>query len=138
MINVYLIPTDRLDEFWPFIVEFMEGAAKYTYGRYAAEDIYELIAGGDHELWVTYENDDTIIGATVTAVYNYPKTRTLAMIFCGGIRFAEWKDIIIPMLQEYARMNGCDRLESNARKGWAKVLKSYGYKQKSVYFELPV
>jgi hypothetical protein len=138
MINVYLTPIERLDEYWPYIEDFMAGAARFTYGRYEAEDIYDLLAGGDHELWVTYEDDETIIGATVTAVYNYPKTRTLSMVFCGGVRFAEWKDIIIPMLREYAKMAGCDRLESNARKGWAKIFKNDGYVQKSVYFELPL
>ena len=80
MINVYLTPIERLDEYWPYIEEFMAGAARFTYGRYEAEDIYDLLAGGDHELWVTYEDDETIIGATVTAVYNYAR-RGWAKIF---------------------------------------------------------
>ena len=55
---VTLIPLDYIDDVWPEIEAFMEGAAKYTYGRFNAEDI--------------------------KAVSGYSPTRTYFCVSCGG------------------------------------------------------
>ena len=41
MIEVSLVPTQFIDTCWAKIEPFMERAAKYTYGRYTSDDIYD-------------------------------------------------------------------------------------------------
>ena len=44
MIKVYQIPFEQFDQYWPHIEGYMERAAKYTYGKFKAEDIKELFS----------------------------------------------------------------------------------------------
>jgi hypothetical protein len=137
MIEVSMVPTQYVDTCWKRIEPFMEGAAKYTYGRYTSDDIYNCVEDGSHELWVAYEGNE-FKGAVVTNIIVYPKRKLLAMAFCGGYNLKTWKEPMLALLQRYAKDMGCDGIESTARSGWAKVFKTDGYKQHWVTFELPV
>lgn len=137
MIQVSLVPTQYINTCWGKVEPFMEKAAVYTYGRYTSDDIYDCVKDGSHQLWVAYE-DSKFKGAVVTNVACYPKRKLLAMAFCGGYNLSEWKAPMLAILQSYAKNVGCDGIESTARRGWAKIFKSDGYKQHWVTFELPV
>jgi len=115
----------------------MEKAAKYTYGRYTVDDIYDSIKEHGYQLWVAYE-DETILGAVATQFITYPKRKVLSMTFCGGTQLHQWKDPMLALLQRFAADMSCDGIEATARKGWAKIFKSDGYKECWVTFELPI
>jgi hypothetical protein len=137
MIEVSLVPTQLIDTCWDQIKPFMEKAAKYTYGRYTSDDIYDSVVEHDHHLWVAFDKTG-IKGAVVTNIIVYPKRKLLAMAFCGGQDLKEWKDPMLNLLQRFAKDMGCDGIESTARAGWAKIFSNDGYKQHWVTFELPV
>jgi hypothetical protein len=137
MIEVSLVPTQLIDTCWGQIEPFMEKAAKYTYGRYTSDDIYDSVVEHNHHLWVALDKTG-IKGAVVTNIIVYPKRKLLAMAFCGGQDLKEWKDPMLNLLQRFAKDMGCDGIESTARAGWAKIFINDGYKQHWVTFELPV
>jgi hypothetical protein len=115
----------------------MEKAAAYTYGRFTVDDIYDSVTEHDYHLWVAFE-EQKILGAVVTQFMVYPKRRTLSMTFCGGEQLVRWKDPMLALLQRFAADMNCDGIEATARKGWAKIFKTDGYKERWVTFELPV
>jgi hypothetical protein len=115
----------------------MERAAKYTYGRYTSDDIYDSVVEHNYQLWVAFD-ETGIKGAVVTNIGIYPKRKLLTMAFCGGQDLKEWKDPMLSLLQRFAKDMGCDGIESTARAGWAKIFSNDGYKQHWVTFELPV
>tara|TARA_R110000868_G_C10637928_1_gene743848 strand:- start:88 stop:519 length:432 start_codon:yes stop_codon:yes gene_type:complete len=137
MIQVSMVPKQYVPTCWPMIEPFLEKAAKYTYGRYTVDDIYDSIVDYDYELWVAFE-DNEIKGAVVTNSVTYPKRKLLCMSFCGGVGLKDWKDPMLAILQRYARDTGCDGIEATARRGWAKVFQLDGYKSNWVTFELPI
>jgi hypothetical protein len=137
MIEVSLVPKQFIDTCWEQIEPFMQKAAKYTYGRYTSDDIYDSVVEHDHHLWVAFDKTG-IKGAVVTNIIVYPKRKLLAMAFCGGQDLKEWKDPMLNLLQRFAKDMGCDGIESTARAGWAKIFSNDGYKQHWVTFELPV
>lgn len=137
MIQVSMVPRELVDSCWEQVKPYMEKAAKYTYGRYTCDDIYDSVKEHDYQLWVAFE-EGKIKGAVVTNVIIYPKRKLLCMAFCGGIELVKWKDPMLAILQKFAANIGCDGIEATARKGWAKVFKNDGYKQHWVTFELPV
>jgi hypothetical protein len=137
MIEVSLVPTQFIDTCWAQIEPFMERAAKYTYGRYTSDDIYDSVVEHNYQLWVAFD-ETGIKGAVVTNIGIYPKRKLLTMAFCGGQDLKEWKDPMLSLLQRFAKDMGCDGIESTARAGWAKVFSNDGYKQHWVTFELPV
>jgi len=137
MIEVSLVPTQFIDTCWAQIEPFMERAAKYTYGRYTSDDIYDSVVEHNYQLWVAFD-ETGIKGAVVTNIGIYPKRKLLTMAFCGGQDLKEWKDPMLSLLQRFAKDMGCDGIESTARAGWAKIFSNDGYKQHWVTFELPV
>lgn len=122
---------------WPLIKEYMDGAAKYTYGRFTTEDILVGLIRGGQELWIAYE-DEKIYGAVVTEFMQYPQMKTLVMHFTGGIELPRWKNEMLELLQRFAQDNECKIIESYGRPGWAKVFEDDGYKSRFTFYELPV
>lgn len=136
MMQVSMVPQEYVDYSWPFVEKYLEGAAKYTYGRYEVEDIYKAIKDWQYTLWVAFDGEK-IKGAVVTNVVTYPKKKFLGLHFCGGIELHEWQEPMMKLLQAWAYDNGCDGLEATARLGWAKALKEYNYKPLWQSFEIP-
>jgi hypothetical protein len=135
--EVSLVPREYIDGCWGQIEGYLEGAAKYTYGRFSVDDIKDCITDYDYQLWIAFE-DDKIYGAVVTEIVQYPRCKMLAMQFTGGIELKKWKDPMLSLLKRWARDNGCDKIESPGRPGWARVFKNDGYEAKFITYELPV
>jgi hypothetical protein len=135
--QIALVPAQYMDFCWPKIEKYLDGAAKYTYGRFSVTDIKSCITDYDHHLWVAYDGED-FYGAVVTQFLHYPGKKMLAMHFAGGIKLVDWKDPMLLTLQKIARDSGCSGIEVTGRAGWLKIFKNDGIKQNFVTFELPV
>jgi len=137
MMYVSAVPTEYLDTCWPQVEAFLDGAAKKTYGRYTVDNIYDRIVEDGYQLWIAFE-DTKVKGAVVTNIITYPQRKLLSMTYCGGENLAEWKDPMLDILRRYAKDVGCDAIEAVARRGWAKIFKNDGHKERWVTFELPL
>ena len=135
--HISLVPPDQIDNCWPFVRGYLAGAAEYTYGRYMTQDVYEGFKKDGNILWIAF-NDEGIKGAVVTNFVQYPRKRFLMILFVGGVGVGEWQRPMIQMLQKYAKDTECDGIESTARLGWERQLRSEGYKPLWKTFELPV
>jgi hypothetical protein len=135
--QISLIPYEHLDEVWPKIEEYMEGAAEYTFGRFIAEDILDGLKTKPQQLWIAY-NETEILGGVVTEIMVYPRMNTLTMHFTGGKELPKWKDPMLSALQLFAQANDCSVIESFGREGWGRVFKNDGYKSRFTVYELPV
>jgi hypothetical protein len=60
------------------------------------------------------------------------------MQFTGGVELKKWKKPMLELLQRWARDNGCEKIESPGRPGWARVFRDDGYEAKFITYELPV
>lgn len=130
-----VLPEDY-DNFWHLIQEYMDGAAKYTYGRFTVEDILEGLKTKDQQLWIAY--DDKVYGAVVTEIAEYPQMKSLVMHFTGGIELPKWKDEMLALLRRFAKDQGCKTIESFGRTGWKRIFKNDGFKSQFMFYELPV
>jgi hypothetical protein len=135
--KITAIYPEDYNSIWGDIKEYMEGAAKYTYGRYDVDDIKaELVKNSNQQLWIAF--DEKIYGAVVTEILQYPKKRTLIMHFTGGIELPKWKDEMLSVLRSFARDNKCDCIESLGRAGWKRVFKHDGISPKFMFYELDI
>lgn len=137
MIQISLVPAEYVDTCWSKVEGFIDKAAKYTYGRYTASNIYDMVKEGDYQLWVAFEGD-VFKAAVVTNIMVYPQKKMLGMQFCGGEDINSWIKPMIALLKKFAKDVGCEGLESTARPGWAKIFKNDGYRANWVTFELPL
>ena len=119
------------------IHDYLVKTAKYTYGRFNAEDIKQNLLNTEKQLWVAYKGVQ-IYGFVVTEIVEYPQMRTLMMHFTGGIHLNKWKNNMLKTLQKFAKEFNCDVIESYGRKGWGKVFEQDGYKPRFIYYELPL
>lgn len=136
--KISYVPLEHLNFCWPKVEGYIDGAAKYTYGRFTVDDIKTCITDYNHVLWVAYEDLDTVYGAVVTEFLHYPRKKMLAMHFAGGIKLNKWKEPMLHTLQCFARDTDCEGIEVTGRAGWLKIFKRDGIKQNHVTFELPV
>jgi hypothetical protein len=125
-----------IDQVWTDIESYIEGAAKYTHGRYTADDIRQTFKEGGQQLWIAY--DDKIYGAVITEIMEYPQMRALVMHFTGGIELPKWKDEMLSVLRSFAKDANCQTIESFGRTGWKKVFSKDGFKSKFMFYELSV
>lgn len=135
--QVSIVPIEFIEQVWPKIQGYMEGAAEYTYGRFTAPDIKAGLFIEDQHLWIAFDGEE-VYGAVVTEFGNYPQKKTLIMHFTGGKELPQWKPMMLEMLQRFAKENGCAVIESYGRPGWERVFKDDGFKSRFMFYELPV
>jgi hypothetical protein len=135
--NVSLVTIDQIENIWPLIEKYLDGAAKYTHGRFKVEDIRNRLYTAPQQLWIAYE-DLKVYGAVVTEITQYPQMTSLVMHFTGGEDLPKWKDDMLHLLQRFAKDQGCAVIESYGRPGWEKVFKNDGFKSRFMFYELPV
>lgn len=131
-----VIPKD-IESMWPFIEGYMKRAAKYTYGRYEAEDIKEGLLNKPQQLWIAFD-DTKIYGAVVTEITEYPRMKVLTVHFLAGVEFETWKDPMLKLVQQFGKDNGCKLIDSYGRPGWERVWANYGYTKRFIFYELPL
>ena len=135
--QVSIVDTKDIETMWPFIEGYMKRAAKYTYGRFEAEDIKEGLLKNPQQLWVAFD-DKKIYGAVVTEVTKYPRMTALTVHFLAGIEFESWKEPMLKLVQQFGKDNGCKLIDSYGRPGWEKVWANYGYTKRFIFYELPL
>lgn len=135
--QISLVPNDRIMEAWGHVEPFMEMAADVTNGRYTSLDILDALLNLNHDLWIVFD-EQSIKGALVTAIKQYPSKRYLELSFIGGEDGHSWKDQMLDVMRRWAHDNSCDGIESCARLGWARIFKEDGYRPMWQVFELPL
>jgi hypothetical protein len=135
--QVSIVDTKDIESVWPFIEGYMKRAAKYTYGRFEAEDIKDGLLKEPQQLWIAFD-DDKIYGAVVTEITKYPRMTALTVHFLAGIKFETWKDPMLKLVQQFGKDNGCKLIDSYGRPGWERVWANYGYTKRFIFYELPL
>ena len=133
--NVSIVPGNHVNNVWESVRGFLAPAVKVTNGRYMLYDVYEASKAGTMQLWIAFDDKNEIIGCEVTTITDYPSKRVLTSLFTGGRNIRLWKDPMMAMLVRWAEDNGCTAIEGYGRKGWLKMLDSYGVKQALIMFE---
>lgn len=135
--QVSLVLPEHIESVWPSIETYMQGAAEYTFGRYTVEDIKKGLYEKPQHLWIAFK-DNEMFGTVVTEVFEYPRMKALVMHFTGGKELTLWKSPMLEVLQKFAKDHGCNIIESYGRRGWGKVFENDGFKEKFMFYELPV
>lgn len=129
-----LVLPEHIDTCWERVLPIIAPAVATSHGRYSPHDLYVELCNGQQQLWVCFD-DDGIHGAATTRLVNYPQRRVLSGHFCGGTRMHEWKAPLLGLLERFARDHDCDGMEMLGRRGWERVLDSFGWKPSHVTFE---
>ena len=136
--DITLFPNESIDILWTRLKPYFEGASKYSYGRYTAQDIRNKITNSPTcYIWIAHEGDE-VFGFVIAEPTLYPQTKALNMHFTGGKEGMKWKADMLKTIQDFAYRTGCDIIESQGRSGWEKIFKEDGFKPRFTFYELPV
>jgi hypothetical protein len=84
------------------------------------EDILGGLTDGRYQI---FENAG---GSVITQVVHRPRKNYLNCFIVGG-RMPDVFDLV-PAMQDYARLNDCDSIQSAGRRGWERVIPQLGWK----------
>ncbi len=93
------------------------------------DTILERLTATSCQLWVAYDADQ-IIAACVTELPTIGTRKVCNVISCGGTRMDEWLGLSLPVIEAWAKHNGCTAMRfPEIRPGWQRVLKDYQLKK---------
>lgn len=127
------IPQAALQDAWPLVENWIANACRSSRGRFEAEDVFADLYAKRKQLWVA-ARDGVIEACMVTEIANYPRARVCVINICVGHDRAHWKRLL-PEVEEWARMQRCTKIESVARKGWARALEKDDWEMSHIFIE---
>lgn len=87
------------------------------------EDVIGHLYKREWQLWVTGIGRQ-IDACAVTEIVLYKRKKVCNIRICTGQNRQHWQSLM-PFLESWAIAQGCTKMESIARKGWAKILKDW-------------
>ena len=124
--KVSIVPPDRVADCWEEVAPLLQPAVDRSGGRFLIEDVYHLLAIGENQLWVIFE-EGKIVACCTTAFTEYPQKRMLTGQFLGGNNLKDWAPKLEQVLERWGRDHGCAGIELTGRKGWVRVLGKLGW-----------
>ncbi len=112
------IPHTEVESVWGEIVGLIVKACESCNGRYLATDVKKLLKDRKWQLWVYRESD--IQAICVTEILLYPRKKYCRIVMGIGRDRTAWQDHR-KTIEEWARSQGCDGIESIARIGWKRI-----------------
>jgi hypothetical protein len=132
-----VVPREVVDVVWDDAVKVLKPAVDTSGGKLTIDHVYSGIMSGGYVLWVVMDAN-RIIATLVTRVTQYPMKKVLIVEWIGGSRMDEWLPLTHDVLKDFARKNGCSRMEGYGRKGWTKPLAEHGWSVDYVAYGMEV
>lgn len=125
MPDIQLMAVDpaRVKEIWPAARPLIEKAYKDADQDVPFNILYDLIMGR-RLLWLAVDENEDIIAAMLTQLFNMVSGKMCRMQQCGGARMQEWKHLR-KRIEDYARAEGCTSVMLEGRSGWARIMPDY-------------
>lgn len=128
------IPVDALAFVWPTARHQLLRAMNRPGSRRHIGEIRDALWAKKMMLWLVYDGTE-IIAVLTTVVNNYPQRRMLTIDCAAGYRVRDWLSLVLATFDEYAVDMDCEGVETGGRRGWARLLAAYGWKQTMVVCE---
>ena len=81
------------------------------------------VLSGRALLWLAVV-DGEIKAALVTQIHEAQTWRACEILAIGGDGMKQWFHLL-PMIEQYAKMNGCKKVYFTGRIGWERVMETY-------------
>lgn len=94
----------------------------------------DAVAEKRWQLWLARTPENRIQAVIVTSISIYPQTKALRIRMVMGDEREVWEGAILE-LERWGRTNGCRLVEGEARLGWARIAKQYGYRNTHTILE---
>jgi len=126
------IPPECVSRIWKGPVSDLIDAGFAASDVPMPDDLLEQLRYGTRLLWAVATPDGEIVAAMLTQIFEMRSGKACKMLECGGSRLEDWAKFC-DHIEQYAKVEGCDRVLVVGRPGWSRVL--HGFKVTSVTLE---
>lgn len=132
---LYGIQKHLIDEVWDEVRPWIAAACKTSRGKFDENDIRMGLLLGEDQLWIW--RTETAYAVGITRLCNYPKQRVCTVRIVTGTNRSEWQIPAMETLERWAKANGCQAMELQARPGWWRgfLRRLGGYEMTHLYVE---
>lgn len=117
------VPVQYLREVWPHVVGMLAEVVERSDGRWTLKDMGARFLSGEWHMWVVYDGSYRAVLAT-ELFHEASGMKAARIVFCTGLGAKQWVGLVAD-IEQWAREQGCARVEMLARKGWARHLEDY-------------
>ena len=126
---------EKVKEVWILVKDLIQKACEYSDGFADAENFKEWLEQGTMQLWVAWDNEKKkVICVCITEVKQYPKYKVCGCKITTGNSFKKWVNFM-DYVMEWAKEEGCRKMEIHTRPGWERILKPKGFFKTHVQLE---
>lgn len=118
------IPSRHMMQVWPQLWPLIKPAWELDPEH---PDLLAGIRKRDFQLWAVYKDGKVIAGIATKLLREATSGNLLAHLWLvGGSRVPEWLPDFMAKFSAWARAEGCVRITAAGRKGWDRLVRSYG------------
>lgn len=126
--RVELLEDENFLKFWPGIAEEMD-KIPHTWEDLTKESIETRALNGTIQVWGIGDDVIRMILFTQIAIYPTGKVLEIFWAFGEGKLWEPAAACVDYTINEFAKMQGCKRIDIIGRGGWEKVLAPHGFKK---------
>jgi hypothetical protein len=128
------IKPEKIDALPVEVWQQLERSFEFAGGTVQLEDMIPLYKSTDAQLWLIVDGTTNgLLGVISTEIAIYPRANSLIIGFCAGVDVQRWLHWLGP-LEAWAASKGCTLSEPHGRRGWARLLRGYGYEEAYTVF----
>lgn len=121
-----IVPQFHIEDVWIKVLPyFLNGEDRWN-TFYTLEEIKKNLIYGKQQLWIMVDGND-VIGAVMTQIDDFPKTKSLRVLFLGGKGFKRSMIKEMKKIESWAKSKGCTVVDFLGREEWYSLLKMMGY-----------
>ena len=121
---------------WPLIEPWVVEALHNGAANDQPEGVRVALALGAMQLWLAWD-DNRAHGCCITELYDSSRGKTCGLVVVAGLDFKRWRPLI-GTIKQWARAEGCTRLEAAGRDGWQRYVRSDGWRKVRTVIEMSI
>jgi len=136
--NLLLITPEEALRQLPVLTKYFNKAIAHGQGESTLTDYMRKILNKQAQCWLAIDGAH-IVGVGLTEILEYAQHKTVHIIVFSCDDFEKCYSLF-PIVEEFAKQQGCTAVEQWGRKGWAKALPKYvpGFEEAYVVMRKPI
>lgn len=118
------VPPDQAASMWPHVEAFIAEALQTGLSDDSLDDVRRSVLGGQSILWIIWGDENRLMCAGTTLIRQTARGKICIMTTLAGREMGRWRELG-PVVEKYAKEEGCAFMRLYGRAGWARVLPDY-------------
>lgn len=125
---------DLTPKVWPLIENWVAEALAEGNADIAPSAVKAHLGRGSMQLWLAWE-DKRAHGCCITEFAESVRGKSVNLVVVAGLNFKKWRPLT-KTIKDWAREQGCIRLEAGGREGWTRYVAKDGWRKVRTIIEM--